>query len=227
MALNLSHLISQLGSIGGISSNIYSSQQIEQLLKIVKGSIIETPVLITCYYGLRRSEILGLKWENIDFNGNTLTIKNTRVFYNKEIKKDHAKNITSNRTLPLIPAIANYLKKLQEKQIENKRLFGGDYVENGGYICCWDNGKLYNISLLNHRLKSMLEDSNMPHIRFHDLRHSTASFLIKQGFSFKEVSVWLGHSDIQTTANIYSHIDMEQKENIAKMLNESFALEDY
>ncbi|MDP4181925.1 MAG: hypothetical protein Q8942_12630 [Bacillota bacterium] len=62
---------------------------IEQLLKIVKGTIIETPVLITCYYGLRRSEILGLKWKNINFNENTLTIKDTRVFYNKEIKKDY------------------------------------------------------------------------------------------------------------------------------------------
>jgi len=73
----------------------------------------------------------------------------------------------------------------------------------------------------------MLEASNMPHIRFHDLRHSTASFLIKQGFSFKEVSVWLGHSDIQTTANIYTHIDNEQKENMAKTLNERFSLEDF
>jgi integrase len=208
-------------------SSIYTPQQIEQLLKIVKGTIIEAPVLITCYYGLRRGEILGLKWQNINFDENTLTIKDTRVFYNKEIKKDSAKNVTSNRTLPLIPVVANYLKILQEKQNENKALLGRDYIDNGGYICCWDNGKLYNISLLNHRLKSMLEASNMPHIRFHDLRHSTASFLIKQGFSFKEVSVWLGHSDIQTTANIYTHIDNEQKENMAKMLNKSFSLEDF
>lgn len=208
-------------------SSIYTAIQIEQLLKIVKGTIIETPVVITCYYGLRRSEILGLKWKSIDFKENTLTIKDTRVFYNKEIKKDHAKNTTSNRTLPLIPVVAGYLRTLQDKQNENKQLLGKDYVDNGGYICCWDNGKLYNISHINHKLNTMLEASNMPHIRFHDLRHSTASFLLKQGFSLKEVSVWLGHSDIQTTANIYAHIDKEQKENMAKMLNECFSLEDF
>lgn len=119
------------------------------------------------------------------------------------------------------------MKKLREKQNEYKKLLGEAYVDNGGYICCWDNGKLYSISLINHRLKNMLETSNMPHIRFHDLRHSTASFLLKQGFSLKEVSVWLGHSDIQTTANIYAHIDQEQKENMAKMLNECIPLEDF
>lgn len=208
-------------------SSIYTAKQIEQLLRIVKGNIIETPVLITCYYGFRRSEILGLKWNNIDFNENILTIKDTRVFYNKEIKKDHAKNTTSNRTLPLIPAVADYLKKLQEKQILNKQLLGKEYVDNGGYVCCWDNGQLYSISLVNHRLKPMLEASNMPHIRFHDLRHSTASFLLKQGFSLKEVSVWLGHSDIQTTANIYAHIDKEQQANMAKILNECITLEEF
>ena len=73
----------------------------------------------------------------------------------------------------------------------------------------------------------MLEASNMAHIRFHDLRHSTASFLLKQGFSLKEVSVWLGHSDIQTTANIYAHIDKEQQENMAKILNKCITLEDF
>ena len=208
-------------------SSIYTPQQTEQLLKTVKGTIIEAPVLITCYYGLRRSEVLGLKWNNINFSENTLTIKNTRVFYNKEIKKDRAKNNTSNRTLPLIPAVSNYLKKLQDKQNENKQLLATDYIDNGGYICCWDNGKLYNISLVNHKLKAMLEASNMPHIRFHDLRHSTASFLLKQGFSLKEVSDWLGHSNIQTTANIYAHTDKEQKENIAKTLNECIPLEDF
>ncbi|NLP14166.1 MAG: tyrosine-type recombinase/integrase [Clostridium sp.] len=67
----------------------------------------------------------------------------------------------------------------------------------------------------------------MPHIRFHDLRHSTASFLLKQGFSLKEVSVWLGHPDIQTTTNIYAHVDREQQENIARTLNESITLEDF
>jgi integrase len=73
----------------------------------------------------------------------------------------------------------------------------------------------------------MLEVSNMPHIRFHDLRHSTASFLLKQVFSLKEVYVWLGHSDIQTTANIYAHIDKEQQESMARTLDESIPLEDF
>ncbi len=196
----------------------YTADQLEQLLNCVKGTLIETPVLITSFYGLRRGEILGLRWEDIDFKEGSIKICNTRTRVGETTVNKAPKNESSLRTLPMIDNVNTYLKQLLKKQKENKLLMGNEFKQSE-YICCWENGQMYDISLLNHQFKKILEDNSMPHIRFHDLRHSTASYLLKQGFSLKEIQVWLGHSNINTTANIYSHIDIEMKMNMATKMN--------
>lgn len=105
--------------------------------------------------------------------------------------------------------------------IEGKLLFGSSYKKND-YVCRYEDGTPLNITTLNHAFKRILEQNSMPHIRFHDLRHSTASYLLKLGLSMKEIQVWLGHSDISTTMNIYSHVDIEMKQNAANKINELF-----
>ncbi|WP_282432959.1 site-specific integrase [Desulfosporosinus sp. Sb-LF] len=114
-----------------------------------------------------------------------------------------------------------YLLELRKKHFQNKQEFGDEYIDEN-YVCCWDNGNPLDITFINHKFKQTLGDNELPHIRFHDLRHSTASYLLKQGLSMKEVQVWLGHADMSTTANIYSHVDMEMKQNAALMINNLF-----
>ena len=199
----------------------YTIEQLEQLLTITKDSNIESAVFLTVHYGFRRGEALGLRWSDINFKEGTLKVCNTRTRVAKDVEKK-PKSESSIRTLPLIPRVTEYLKALKEKQEEDKRTFGNCYNDND-YICRYSDGTPVNVNTINHAFKRTLENNNMPHIRFHDLRHSTASFLIKNGLSLKEIQIWLGHSDISITANIYTHVDSEMKKNTASKINELFS----
>ena len=201
--------------------SFYSVAEIEQLLKLCKGIPIETPILLATLYGLRRGEIMGLRWQDVDFNEGTVSIRNTRVRVDNEIEKP-PKSRSSLRTFPLISMFRTHLEALVATQEENRVLFGKMYTEND-YICTWPDGRAMDLNYVNHALTKLLKANGMRHIRLHDLRHSTASYLNKLGFSPKEIQIWLGHSDIKTTMNIYTHIDVGMKENMAVKIGELFA----
>ena len=203
-------------------ASYYSVDQIELLLTACEGTDIEAAVFITAHYGLRRGEICGLKWDAIDFEEGTIIIRETRVRIGKEVIVKKPKSESSLRTLPLIPKVEAYLKLLLKKQEEDKKKYGSKY-NNSGYVCCMEDGTPLRTDFLNHKFSKILKKNNLPHIRFHDLRHSTASYLIKNGIDLKSIQVWLGHSDFSTTADIYSHIDMEMKQNTAKKINDIFS----
>ena len=207
---------------GKFIGKFYNTEQIEKLLQITKGTLVEIPTFITVYYGFRRGEALGLRWQDINFIDNTLTVCNTRVRCKTNTEKK-PKTDKSFRTLPLIENVRNYLLEVKKTQEYNEKIMGSEYIKSD-YICCWQTGKPIGTTYLNHKFSEVLKDNSMPHIRFHDLRHSTASFLLKQGFSLKEIQEWLGHSNISTTADLYTHIDMEQKKNIANKINNLFAI---
>ncbi len=199
----------------------YTVEQLEQLLTVTKGSNIESAVFLTVHYGFRRGEALGLRWSDINFKEGTLKVCNTRTRVAKNVEKK-PKSESSIRTLPLIPRVTEYLKSLKQQQEEHKNAFGNCYNDND-YVCRYSDGTPVNVNTIDHAFKRTLEDNKMPHIRFHDLRHSTASYLIKNGLSLKEIQIWLGHSDISITANIYTHVDSEMKMNTASKINELFS----
>ncbi|MEK4510062.1 MULTISPECIES: tyrosine-type recombinase/integrase [Paenibacillus] len=109
-----------------------------------------------------------------------------------------------------------------KQQKHNKKVYGNEY-DKSGFVCCWPDGSPLKSEYLNHKFKQILAENGLPPIRFHDLRHSTASYLLKHGMSLKEIQVWLGHADIGTTANIYAHIDTEMKVNTAQKINDIFS----
>lgn len=101
-----------------------------------------------------------------------------------------------------------------------KYVFGNCYVDND-YICKSDDGHLFRSGYISHKFKATLQKSSLPIIRFHDLRHSTASFLISAGFNLKKIQEWLGHSDIATTGNIYAHLQYSSKVNMAEKISKA------
>jgi len=203
--------------------SFYNLQQSEQLMEVVKGTVIESAVILALHYGFRRCEALGLKWSAIDFDNDTLIVKHTIVRQKTIQYKDSTKNKSSYRTLPLLPNVKTYLKQLRIKQKEQQLLFGSDYVVND-YVCKRADGRTFNPDFVSSKFSKILKAAGLPHIRFHDLRHTTASLLIAQGFGLKEVQEWLGHADIGTTADIYGHLEYKAKINMANELNNMLKL---
>ena len=203
----------------------YSKEEVEKLFEVSKNDPLEVPILVSAYYGLRKSELLGLTWDAIDFNNKVITIKRTvlEVYLNGKreiITKERTKNKSSYRTLPLVPVIENTLLKLKSEQEENKKLYKSNYSNK------WDNfvfvtplGEILKPGYLTQHFNILQEKHNLRHIRWHDLRHTSASLLLANGGSIKEIQEWLGHSSYSTTANIYAHLESDRKINCANIMN--------
>ena len=195
----------------------YDSDEVEDLFAAAKGTHLEIPIFLGAFYGLRRSEALGLKWSAIDFQNNTITIRHTvtsceidgkRV----EVARDTTKTKTSMRTLPLVPEFKDKLLSLKAQQEEYRRVCGKCYNKKYlDYICVDEMGALISPNYLTSAFPKLLEKNGLRRIRFHDLRHSCASLLLSNGVPMKQIQEWLGHSDFSTTANVYAHLDYNSK----------------
>ena len=183
----------------------FTVAQAKHLLEISKGDVLEVPIFLALQFGLRRSEALGLKWDSVDFDNEIIHIRRTVVAVKTRVEREGTKNRSSMRSLPMLGESKNYLLKIKAKQEEEKRLCGAGY-DDSGYVCRWADGKPYSPSIISHNFAKLVKRSELPVIRFHDLRHSAASILIALGCNVKEVSVFLGHNQVSTTLDIYAHL---------------------
>lgn len=197
--------------------SFYMPEEALECMRLAEGTKLELAVYFGLFYGLRRSEIVGLKWQNFDFDRNTFTIAHTVTTYRKRGKgkimsyaKDKTKNKSSMRTLPLVPLFREKLLELKEKQKFERSLFkksyNPDYI---GYVYVDELGNLIRPNYISTEFPKFLKRNGLRQIRFHDTRHSCASLLLRNGVSMKEIQAWLGHSDYGTTANLYAHLDLE------------------
>ena len=169
-------------------------------------------------------------WNAIDFERNTITVRHTVTEAkidgrNVLIQSDRAKTKSSLRTLPLTKDIKEKLLALKETQAENMRVCKDCYNKKyHGYIFVDPMGNLYKPSRITGAFPKILEKHGLRKIRFHDLRHSCASLLLANGVQLKQIQEWLGHSDIATTANIYSHLDFQSKVLSANVMENALSL---
>lgn len=198
-------------------SHFYTADQLNQFFQAIQDEPLYPLLKITAIYGLRRSEVLGLKWDSIDFDAGTVTIRHTVSKVTKAVEKDKTKNATSYRSFPLTEEARSIFRTAQAAEKENHRLFGRQYQEND-YVFKWDDGRPYSPDYITQKFPALLEKHGMPHIRLHELRHSCASLLINAGFTLKDVQEWMGHADIKMTANIYGHLDVSRKQTMAAKL---------
>ena len=187
-----------------------TAKEAQQILDAFKGHELYPIVYMTLFYGLRRSEIIGLKWENIDFDNNTFEIKSTIVRIKSFIHSDTPKTDDSNAVFELLPEFRDILLKLKAQAEENKKLLGSAYKDYG-YAFSRPNGEFYRPDYISNKFSAVLEKAGLPHMRFHDLRHSAASVLYDLGWDIERIKCWLRHSDIKTTSNIYLHISKERR----------------
>ena len=195
----------------------YNGEELEELFSAVRGTDLELGVILAAFYGLRRSEVVGLKWDAIDFDRKVITIRHTvtqTIVDGKyvELAKDRTKTKSSHRSLPLVPPFEALLKELRKKQEEYMDLCGNSYCKDFlDYVYVNAIGQRIKPGYLTQAFPEFLEKHGMRRIRFHDLRHSCATLLYANGVALKDIQEWLGHSDIGTTSNIYTHLDYNSK----------------
>ncbi len=205
------------------SSEFYSKDEMNRLIEVSKGTKLETVIMIACYFGFRRSEVLGLKWDAVDFNSNMVTVKNkVLMIYDEKLKTNvpigmrDLKTDTSRRSLPMGESIRNYLLSVKEKQEADAAYYGNSYdMVWDGYVCRNEDGGIVKPEYVTTMFPRMLKRYGLKEIRFHDLRHSCATMLLQSGFNMREVQEWMGHADYSTTAKIYAHVDHKNKASMA------------
>ena len=198
-------------------ADYYRADELDRLFEVTKDHPYSLLIQMTAFYGLRRGEVLGLRWDAIDFDAGTVTIRHVALEtavngVKKIIFEDRAKTKSSLRTLPLVNDFREKLLMLKKRQEENRRLAGKCYnTDYTDYIFVDPLGNLFHPDTVTSQFKAILRQNGLREIRFHDLRHSCASLLLSRGDAMKEIQEWLGHSNISTTADIYSHLDYSTK----------------
>lgn len=214
-----------LPKIKKYEATFYSKEELEKLFEAFKGDRMELVVYIAAFYGLRRSEIIGLKWDAIDFNRKTIAVRSKVLsIYDggKEnvVCETELKTEASRRTLPLIPYIeALLLKQKTEIETYSRTLKSGYDHTYDEFVCVDKFGKLITPNFVSTHFNYIIKKSGLKPLRFHDLRHSCASLLLANGIGMKSIQDWLGHSTFNVTANFYSHLDYNSRVESADVIS--------
>lgn len=198
-----------------------------QLFKAAHGDPLEICIFLAAFYGMRRSEALGVRWSSIDLVNKTITVNHvvTDVYIDghcQRVMKDRTKSKSSTRTLPLVPQFEQALKYVYQKQHYEQYVCGDSYCkEYLDYVNKNETGELLKPGYVSDHFQLILKKNGLRKIRFHDLRHSCASLLYSAGEDLKAIQKWLGHSTISTTANIYTHFDYNKKIKTANAMSET------
>lgn len=210
-------------------ATFYTVEEMMTLMDAFSEDPLDLPVQVASYYGMRRSEVLGLKWDAIDFKRNTISIRHKVIEVEVDGKfipvgEDVLKTKSSFRTLPLIPEVKELLLREKEKQEMYRRLFKKSYCRDYlDYICVDQCGKLLRPNYVTEHFAWVIRKYGLKKIRFHDLRHTCASLLLSKGISMKQIQIWLGHSTFATTADIYAHLDYSAQQESASVMNGIFS----
>lgn len=184
--------------------DVYNTEQVKVLFNKVEGHPLELPVKLAGYLGLRRGEINGLKWKNVDLVKKQVFVRDTRTSAGKKEIRKGVKTQKSKRYLRISDELVELLEFIRRQQKRNEELFGEEYVKSE-YVFTKQNGSLYRANYCSSEFKRFLEKNSLPRIKFHALRHSFASVANELGIPLFEVSRALGHSDTHITSKIYTH----------------------
>ncbi len=198
-------------------------EQAQSFLDAIQGHSNEVLFILAITTGMRRGEIAGLKWRDIDMEHATLHVQRalTRLPTTRGGGYEEAEPKTekSRRAVALPDFVVDALRKHRERQEEVKQK-AGEYWQEYDYVFCTSLGThIHPGHDILEEFKKLLKKAGLPDIRFHDLRHSAATMLLGMGVHPKIVQERLGHHDIGTTMNIYSHVLPSMQEGAIKQLN--------
>ncbi|MGI8589099.1 MAG: tyrosine-type recombinase/integrase [Chloroflexia bacterium] len=193
--------------------------QAKTFLEAVKGDRLEALYSVALALGLRRGEALALRWEDVDLDKRTLTVRASLQRVEHKLQRGEPKTERSMRTLKLPSVTVAALKAHRVRQLES-RLLAGDRWQDTGYVFTSTIGTPLEPRNVLRTFQKAVEDAGFPPTKFHNLRHSCISLLVAQGVPLQTVSWLAGHSRLATTADIYTHIMQAQFDDAADRMDD-------
>lgn len=203
----------------------YTGEEARRLLSVIDGEPLQPAIILGLFYGLRREEVCGLRWRDVDFDKGVMYIRNTVVHgKNGIIEQEATKSRASRRNLPLMEATIPYLKELKTEQAKRRKLSNYERADPIWHVCAHKkSGRPFQPNYVTTTFKKVLLKYDLPIITFHELRHTAGSLLHENGRSLKDIQVFLGHEDITTTANIYLHPSYTTQLETAAVMNNTLS----
>jgi len=200
--------------------NVLSDQDVNRLLSEVKGSYLYMPIFIAISTGMRAGEILGLKWEAIDLEAKTINVYRTLQVTKEGLTFKKPKTKGSERCIEISDHVVKVLKNHKAQQSKRK-IANPKAYQDDDLVCCWEDGSKINPGTLSSRFHQVVKKLGF-NVRFHDLRHSHATKLLKKGVHVKIVSERLGHRNITLTLDTYSHVLPGMQKEAANLFDENY-----
>ena len=173
--------------------------------------------------GMRRGEVLGLRWTDIDLKGATVTIRSTRIRYGKTTATSTPKTARGNRTIAAGPATLAALKGWKRAQTAERLMVGSEWQGDHGLVVTNIDGSAPNPEAFSNLFAKLVRAAELPPIRLHDLRHSYATAALAAGVPVKVLSQRVGHADVGVTLAVYAHVMPGDDEDAARRADALFA----
>jgi integrase len=197
-------------------------EQAKKLLDVARGDRLEMLLVLALTTGMRRGEMLALRWSDIDFEGQSLQVRRTVDFIAKYgYVENEPKTARGKRKILLPTFVIGMLKQHKVKQLE-RRLKVGESWYNLDLVICGLEGNYLNPRYMNKLFDKLLVEACLPHMHFHDLRHSAVTLLLSMGVDPRSIQEFVGHEDITTTLGIYSHMLPSMQQGIVEKLDDLF-----
>lgn len=206
-------------------AQFYTAEELKQVIDKAKGTQLEPVVMLAAWFGLRRGEIIGLRWSSINFDTKILSI--TGVIKDKgdsgsKIKNMYysptAKTKSSLRSFPLNDDMVAYLKDLKAQQDQRRSMRHYNH-EWDDFVCVRKNGDLIPLEYVSRAFPKLCKECGLRELKLHELRHTNISLLLSEGATMKEVQEWAGHSNYSVTANTYAHIQAQSKTRLTDSIS--------
>lgn len=201
-------------------------EEARKFIAHIRGDRLEALYLVTMTLGLRQSEVLGLRWSDVDLDEGVLHVRRSLQRYNGEYHLDEVKTVRSRRTLTLPAQLIEVLRAHRDRQSFEARAEGWQ-GDDWGLAFCREDGYPLHGSVVTNYFQGRLAEAGIRKVRFHDLRHGAATYLVAAGVPMRVVMAQLGHSQMAITSDLYSHVLPEvQREASERAAEALFAFED-
>ncbi len=197
-------------------------EQAEKLLEAARGSRLDVLMILALTTGMRRGELLALRWDDIDFKQGLVSVHRTMTRVGGYGYVEGEPKTRSSRRRIVLPGVALEALQVHRIQQEQIRVNVGEKWQDKGLVFCDGYGGFFSPDMVLRRFDKLLDEAGLPHMRFHDLRHSAATILLVAGVHPKVVQERLGHSTIAMTLDVYSHVLPSMQQEAAGKIDDLF-----